>query len=594
MKALDRRCLSDSGISLASTASISAHPIWSHNSAETPRKDIFRLHFATGQPHKSTSGSFESSFRLSNRDHKLNWSVQDLMSRNINGIECLQNGISMHDRSNQIYPNSGEFCSNSANIQDSSRPIPSTNHCSHQQKRREKGENNFELRQMEVGLVLVQSGRQNGTFLNQDECDQTLSKLNQCKSEIEGKIREDDCQMENDVSRDSPKVQDPTDNSSVLENHDSCESRQEKTGEQQLAICKGRDLTKHQRLESTDPVLDFRVQSPEDGYFSNKEEAAENPCPVKKRTAGVGALEKISLERDYDSLLDSSLEMDSSLQTFSDGSRIQDQNSSFDPLLDSSSETGALLQRQYSEQQEVTSKTKLDLDSSLETDDLLESQPPQSPQLGSNRESDLDGSRQPDASQQISLSDIQETSSNVKSELNSCLENSWAELSPKPEEPSGIKIDSLLQIPNSPTSIDSLVGPKTSQPLPPPTPKTVENLENQNRSLGDSDKNMSCCLQVGQGKHPICHSSPKPHHEDRAHHDLKTSSPSLEELPRPSSVGERERSNETPALFSRGMTISLDRVGTRVSFDERGHIVPLQEVGVSAGRRGKGVFETLF
>ena len=44
------------------------------------------------------------------------------------------------------------------------------------------------------------------------------------------------------------------------------------------------------------------------------------------------------------------------------------------------------------------------------------------------------------------------------------------------------------------------------------------------------------------------------------------------------------------------MTISLDLAGTSVSFDERGHIVPLQEVCVSGGRqgKGKGVFETLF
>ena len=105
---------------------------------------------------------------------------------------------------------------------------------------------------------------------------------------------------------------------------------------------------------------------------------------------------------------------------------------------------------------------------------------------------------------------------------------------------------------------------------------------------------MSFSLQAAQGNHPICHSSPKPHHQ--AHSDLKTSSPSLEELARPSSAGERESSDERPALFSRGMTISLDRVGPRVSFDERGHIVPLQDVDM-CGRgegEGRGVFETLF
>lgn len=585
MKALDRRCLSDSGISLASTASISAHPIWSHNSAETPRKDIFRLHFERGQPHKSFSGIFESSFRLSNRDHKLNWSVQDLMSRGINGIECRQNGISMHDRSNQIYPNSGEFCSKSSNIQDRSCPIPNTNHSSQKQKRTEKGKINFELKaepQIEVGLVLVQSGGQNGTFLNQDECDQTLDKLNKCESESEG---EENGHMENDTLRVSPKVKDLPHNSPVLEYLGSGN----KTSEQLLPSYVDKDLTQ-ERVEPTDPVLDFRVQSPEDGYFSNKEETLENPSPVKKKSLGVSATNKVgTLEKgDYDSMLDSSLEMDSSLQTISDGSRIQDQNSSSDPLLNSSLETDELLQVQFSELAGLASNSKVDLDSSLEINALLESQSFELPQLGSNTEGDLNSSWQTYVSPQISLSKTQEVGSNIESELDICLENNWSALSPKTEEHRAVQLDSLLQIPSSRTSLDSLTGPET---LPPLNSTTVENLECR-KSLG------SCSLKTAEGKHPLCHSSPKRHHP--AHSDLKTSSSSLEDLPRPSSVGEREssgiKSDERPTLLSRGMTISLDLAGTSVSFDERGHIVPLQEVRVSGGRRGKGkgVFETLF
>merc|ERR1712228_104016 len=43
----------------------------------------------------------------------------------------------------------------------------------------------------------------------------------------------------------------------------------------------------------------------------------------------------------------------------------------------------------------------------------------------------------------------------------------------------------------------------------------------------------------------------------------------------------------------RGIVISLDKAGTSVSFDERGHIVPIGEE-VAGGRQGQGVFETLF
>ena len=470
------------------------------------------------------------------------------MSRDINGIECLQNGISMHDRSNQIDPNSGEFCSNSSNIRDSSRPIPNTNHCSHEPKRSEKEENYFESRlegQMEVGSVLAQSGGQNGNFLNQDECDQTFSKLN--KSESEGELGKENGQLEKDISHVSPKVQDPTHNPSVLENNDNFERRQEKSSEQL-------DLTNDQRLNSTDPVIEFRVQSPEDGYFSNKEDTSENPSPVKKRSPG---MENISQGRDYDSTLDSSLEMDSSLQVSPENrSRIENQNR----LLDSSSEM---------------------------------------PQLGSNRERELMDSswHTPDTSQQISNSKIQEMGPNMKS----WLENSRSDqiqLSAKTEEPTVAKIDSLLQTPSLSTSLHSL----TNKPLSPPTPKTVEDLEKSPSDSDNSDKNTSRSLQVGQGKHPISHSSPKLYHDDPTHPDLKTSSPSMEELPRPSSgVGEREHSvsaanPDDTLLRGRGMTICLD--GTSVSFDERGHIVPdLQEADVSGRRhqgKGKGVFETLF
>jgi len=592
MKALDRRCLSDSGISLASTASITARwPGWSHNNTaagDTPRKDIFRLDFTRGLPFKSFSGSCESSFRLSNPDDKLNWSVQDLMAKDINGIECLQNGISMHDRSNQICPNSGEFCSNVPNIRDSSNHIQKLNQCPHQKpKRDEKGGNYFESKQEgridEVGLVLAQSGSgQNANFLNQDECDQTLSKL--YKSESGGEVRKENCQMKNDTKHVSPKVQEPKHNSSVLENHDSCESRQEKTSEEPSS--KGKDLTKDQRPESTDPVLDFRVQSPEDGYFSNKEDTLENLSPVKNRSPGVIRVE--NLEKDCDSMLDSSLEMDSSLQTSPKKNKRGIQNQNPDRLVDSSSEIVGSVQEKNSELAKLASNTKLDLDSSLETfDDLLQSQPSELAQVDSKRERNLDSSWQSDDSQQTSLSKIQEIGSNMKSPLESN-QSDQIQLSPKTEELSADKIDSLLQTSSLSTSLDSLAEPKTNERVSPPTPKTAENLE---KSSTD-DKNRSCSLQTGEAKHPISHSSPKLHHDEQRNSDLKTSSSSLEELPSMRVINSDERE---AALLRRGLTIRLDE--TSVSFDERGHIVPCpQEADVFAGARQerKGVFETLF
>lgn len=498
---------------------VSTYPVSSHKSTENPSEDIFRLDIPKGERLKRSSVNCERSFQRGNPDHKMNWSGQDLMSPDLNRIESFQNGKSMRGKSN-----SGEFCLNSFNIQDSNRSIPDANHSSYQPKRKGKEENDFELnqeKQTEVGLVLDQSGKisPNGTFSNQDECDRSL------ESESEGEIQDVECLvMENDKLSASSKVKDLADNTSALYNLDSFESGQDKTSELQPKF-EENDST-HERLKSTDPVLDFRVQSPEDGYFSNKEESQENPSPLKKGSLGPSRTGK-SLdcppERDYDSMLDSSLEIDSSLQTLPATCGIQDLNSSSDAVRDNP----------------------------IETDVLLQSHPGDLPQPGSNTETELKSSKQTGDGLQNSRSKIQEERFNVK--------KSWS-VNPlnKTQEPNAVK-----------------------------TFRTVES----DKSIDQTDKNMSCFLKVAENNHPMCHSSPKHHHDDLVHFDWETSSPSVEKLQRPGDISPREKA---AAPLTRGITISLDKAGTSVSFDERGHIVPLEEIGVSGGRRGKGVFETLF
>ena len=470
------RFLSDSGISLTSAKSMNT--IWpSCNLDGTNQKDIFRLDYEKGQePFKNFSQSCENAFYgPCKRDHKLNLSVQDLISRDINGIESPQNGVSMRDRSHEIYPNSGKLCPNLSIIKDSSEFNSNTNHSPRQPNGGNERKSNLTekvIDQVGGGLgLLAKSGERNHTFPNQDECDQTLSP-NRVMLKIESEVNFSKIQFR--ISSDASEVKIPSNDLPVFNN----------SGEVQVPRCGEKGLTDDQRvqpidqsfeendlthesIQSTDPDFDFRMHSPEEGYFSNKDETADKESRVKQEphfeVKQNAQSETSTEERDSDSTLDSSLDLDSSLPTTSHlCSRVQETSANSEEAVDTSIETVSSHHRQRSELSTVfQSIVKDDLDSSLEIDGLL----------------------------------------------------------------------------NNP-------GSKAAQ--------------------GNMDNDLGVIIQSGQQGIPDRSSSLVLKHD---------------ELP--------------SAPFSRGIIISLDKAGTSVSFDERGHIIPIDEEA-AGGRQGQGVFETLF